>query len=885
MANPSVASGVSLLDDADDNSFVSGTFGSSDGAIDSSDLGVTGIGGISGSDTAQTIENANGPATTSGNFYSARSPHFSSGVDISSANQAIAVHIKGSLGQFNRVDQVRLGLFSDSGTTEYCEWDIGDSTDDAYTQADYVVVLLRYADRSTDTSGGRTPESAGFTNTDVTGFYIAYSPDSTGNYGVDINVVQIVHIDGEVELADGDATVPGTFKRYRDLLYRKSAQNFRTMANAWLAPNVGFGHAVRVNSVKFSDSNGSFSCMPANSSEWFNVPSSGYYSVTVDPSTATAEHDLTDYSFYFSGGTFDINIDGTSLTTGYITYTRVSFNNGGALDVSGSAVTLTNCTSSGNSSVSFSDATVTGQVVDGCTGPVTITSQLASGASITITNPVADALQFDFDCADDSGRTYTVPAGSTVNYNPTTADTYTSTGLTNASGSVELDNITATNISVVVSAALTYTLASPTTGGGSITVSRAPATFTAANIANGANYIIIHRQTFTVSASDVDTSGNTITLTTDTNGDSPSFDTSTSGRHTLVRVTLASGATIPTSSTQIVNSGTYRVLSESSGVIQIEVTEGGGAITFSDQGTDNGSGDLMTLTFETMLAEGTTSGGTGVSESISLADGATYRFKTIHQDTTGGPRKTSEFIDVVGTWSGTSGATYATTVDATNTALTNLWTEPNRIADLSSYQLEDTVIDNTGATITDVNPVEDGADMGGLTFALEGKGYIQINSGSVTKNAASVNGALCALDLAMWGVYQLGLADVMWLASDETIVFNGLSNITIDNVEFDETSGNLLQIYGANIREKDGNPIVSANTTGPIVANVATRGNVGITTTGSGLSSGQANTLDAIKAKTDNLSFTVSNQVDANIQYVNDVQVNGTGANGDEWGP
>lgn len=43
--------------------------------------------------------------------------------------------------------------------------------------------------------------------------------------------------------------------------------------------------------------------------------------------------------------------------------------------------------------------------------------------------------------------------------------------------------------------------------------------------------------------------------------------------------------------------------------------------------------------------------------------------------------------------------------------------------------------------------------------------------------------------------------------------------------------------------------------------------------------------VDAIKAKTDSLTFTVAGQVDANIQYVNDVQVNGTGALGDEWGP
>jgi hypothetical protein len=44
-------------------------------------------------------------------------------------------------------------------------------------------------------------------------------------------------------------------------------------------------------------------------------------------------------------------------------------------------------------------------------------------------------------------------------------------------------------------------------------------------------------------------------------------------------------------------------------------------------------------------------------------------------------------------------------------------------------------------------------------------------------------------------------------------------------------------------------------------------------------------TVTAIKAKTDSLSFTVAGQVDANIQYVNDVQVKGTGTTADPWNP
>jgi hypothetical protein len=64
-------------------------------------------------------------------------------------------------------------------------------------------------------------------------------------------------------------------------------------------------------------------------------------------------------------------------------------------------------------------------------------------------------------------------------------------------------------------------------------------------------------------------------------------------------------------------------------------------------------------------------------------------------------------------------------------------------------------------------------------------------------------------------------------------------------------------------------------------------GNVGGNVVGSvGSVTGMtASDVGAIKAKTDSLTFTVAGQVDANVQYVNDVAVTGTGALGDEWGP
>jgi hypothetical protein len=41
----------------------------------------------------------------------------------------------------------------------------------------------------------------------------------------------------------------------------------------------------------------------------------------------------------------------------------------------------------------------------------------------------------------------------------------------------------------------------------------------------------------------------------------------------------------------------------------------------------------------------------------------------------------------------------------------------------------------------------------------------------------------------------------------------------------------------------------------------------------------------AIKTKTDQLTFTKTAELDVNIQSVNDVTVEGTGASGNRWGP
>lgn len=53
----------------------------------------------------------------------------------------------------------------------------------------------------------------------------------------------------------------------------------------------------------------------------------------------------------------------------------------------------------------------------------------------------------------------------------------------------------------------------------------------------------------------------------------------------------------------------------------------------------------------------------------------------------------------------------------------------------------------------------------------------------------------------------------------------------------------------------------------------------------SGYTAPDNTSIAAIKVQTDKMGFTVPNQLDANIQYVNDVQVKGSGTSVDPWNP
>lgn len=145
-------------------------------------------------------------------------------------------------------------------------------------------------------------------------------------------------------------------------------------------------------------------------------------------------------------------------------------------------------------------------------------------------------------------------------------------------------------------------------------------------------------------------------------------------------------------------------------------------------------------------------------------------------------------------------------------------------------------------------------------------------SGAITAGAIAANAITAAkLDPDVTTELQSGLATAANLATLQSTA----DAILLDTAEIGAAGAGLTNI---NL------PDQTMNITGNITGNLS--GSVGSVTGAVGSVTGlTASDVAAIKNKTDSLAFTVAGQVDANIQYVNDVQVTGTGTTGDEWGP
>jgi hypothetical protein len=326
----------------------------------------------------------------------------------------------------------------------------------------------------------------------------------------------------------------------------------------------------------------------------------------------------------------------------------------------------------------------------------------------------------------------------------------------------------------------------------------------ATSFADGVRAQVSHRQIFTISSTAINTSTDILTLGADSNGDAANFRTSSP--NTLVRFSLASGATIPTSTPQIIDGGLYYWRTGG----QLSIVEGGTAINFSSQGSGN-----FVLVAETEINNAVVSGGSGYSFATTRSNNAQIRVKAAHWSELSGVASSSTFFDQVFAWSSTSGISILDTVNNAVAASQDAIHE--QIVGITSLPLEGPIKDATGATITSITPANSGAAVTGLALALEGVGKIQMN-------ATDVDGILAWQDLYLWGCYVRATEAGIRLASGSTFSASNIFNYVMSNLEFDNPSSTTLAVVGGVGTSADGSSLVSSTTTGSIILNALSQG-------------------------------------------------------------
>lgn len=199
------------------------------------------------------------------------------------------------------------------------------------------------------------------------------------------------------------------------------------------------------------------------------------------------------------------------------------------------------------------------------------------------------------------------------------------------------------------------------------------------------------------------------------------------------------------------------------------------------------------------------------------------------------------------------------------------------------------------------------ATVGGIT-GRDGIGEFEVlavdlNTGvaSVTGAVGSVTGLTAAnLDVAVSTRMETYTQPTGFLAATFPGTVASTTNITagtITTVSGNVTGsvGSVVGLTAANLDVAVSTRLATAGYTAPLDA-AGTRTAVGLTSanldtqigtllTSAAYTAPDNASITAIKAKTDSLVFTVAGQLDANVQYVNDVAVTGVGSEADPWGP
>jgi hypothetical protein len=498
-------------------------------------------------------------------------------------------------------------------------------------------------------------------------------------------------------------------------------------------------------------------------------------------------------------------------------------------------------------------------------------------------SPVAFTLAFNYTFDfDDSG---TIGSGSALRLTTATADITNSSGITVASGAtvrlgkkatytidfffqngstlevfpnadrsganLDLRNCTfaATTTINVTSGTATVLVplgsAANITAGAGVTIQEPVVAYTAASLVNGTRLYLAHQQSFLVASSAINTGPDTITLGNDSNSQPPAF--ATGSPYTNAKIQATAGATLPTTSPQIVDGGRYYA-TISSGAITLFVKESdiaGTPITISTAGT-NASGSIFTLIAETQLTNTTISGGSGASVALTLANGDRVVRKAIYWASSAGvatatPLYIQEFL-----WSTTAGINDPVVV---NPAIELNEVHEDIVAS-TSVQIGGRIKNASGTVVTELTAANDGSTLdasnsGPYSFGLEGGG------GRVQVNASDADGLSLWQDIYIWGVWVSSTAPGIRLINADTSVAITANNFVFANFEIDNTSSTRLNIVGGNATSADGSSLVAPGEpgTGGINPNALSLGTLLTFESGtSGLTAGEAEDLADLAA-------------------------------------
>jgi hypothetical protein len=150
---------------------------------------------------------------------------FGTSVDISGDKQHIVFHCF-SDSSFSFIstasDGIRVALFSGGGTSEYAVWNLGGQNDPIYPK-DSVWKLVHVGLTTPDS------ETASYDNTDITGVAMLYDLTATGAFFLSHLIDQVVYVDSEVTIADGEVANPASWDEVNDIMKADSTDDRRTL--------------------------------------------------------------------------------------------------------------------------------------------------------------------------------------------------------------------------------------------------------------------------------------------------------------------------------------------------------------------------------------------------------------------------------------------------------------------------------------------------------------------------------------------------------------------------------------------------------------------------------------------------------------------------------